>query len=50
MKQTKIHIIAIIEGMIVYKWYARHKRVWRYQIQGPWFFEYLYKRGQLIKL
>jgi len=35
----KIHIVAIVEGMIVYKWYGKCKQYWHYIIEHPAFLE-----------
>jgi len=32
----KIHILEIIEGMIVYKYYGKHKQWWHYEIEHPY--------------
>lgn len=50
MGSTKIHILAVVEGMIVYKWYGKHKQWWHYQIESPYLFLLLKEKGQLIKL
>lgn len=31
----KIHVLAIIEGMIVFKYYGKHKQWWHYDIKHP---------------
>jgi len=31
----KLHILAEVESMIVYRWYGRHKQWWHYEIEHP---------------
>jgi len=34
-----IHIRGIVDDMIVFRWYNRHKRRWMYAIESQYFFE-----------
>jgi len=34
-ENRKHHILAIIEGQIVYKYFGIHKRYWHYEIKDP---------------
>jgi hypothetical protein len=40
----KIHILAIVEEMVVYRWYGRHKQWWHYGIEEPNMLEFYIKK------
>ena len=35
----KIHILAIIQDMVVFRWYGKHKQWWHYEIEDQYFLE-----------
>jgi len=37
--KRKLHLIAVVEGQFVYKWYSYIKKRWKYGIDGPGFFD-----------
>ena len=44
----KIHILAIVEEMIVFKYWTGVR--WRYEIETPYYFEIRFKDGHLRKV
>ena len=31
----RVHVLAIVEGMVVIKWYGTHKQWWHYEVVHP---------------
>ena len=46
---TKIHVLAIVEGMVVYRWYGKHKQWWHYYIESPFFLAAMKENKTLVK-
>lgn len=46
MNIYKIHILAVIEGMVVYRWYGRHKQWWHYSIETKEMVEFFIKNAK----
>lgn len=43
-----VHIRALVDGRIVYCWWAKHKRRWVYEIEGLWIFKMWNEEGVLL--
>jgi len=46
----KVHILAHVEGQVVFKHWSYRARGWAYQITTPYWFNMLHKDGQLKEL
>jgi hypothetical protein len=42
-----VHVLAIVEGKYVVKWWSRGKRAWMYDVESPYYFAGLMRDGYL---
>jgi hypothetical protein len=45
----KIHIVAIVENMVVFKYYGKHKQRWHYEIKTPFSVQLLINSEKSLK-
>lgn len=46
-KPYKTHVLAIIEGQVVYKYYGRHKQKWFYEVKTLFGFKLMVAQGEV---
>lgn len=46
-KPYKTHVLAIIEGQVVYKYYGRHKQKWFYEVKALFRFKLMVAQGEV---